>query len=123
MIAVRRFKSFLVRHRAFASLIVALLPLILTACTNDGSSGPGYWLRVARGATAITGRVLDSEYGDHDPGTRNSSTTGTATSGRCTGSLTVNVPSGCPPGWIVPAFAPGGKEINPASDASLSSWA
>jgi hypothetical protein len=42
MIDVRRFTPFVARHRAFASLIVALLPLILAACTNPGSSGPGY---------------------------------------------------------------------------------
>jgi len=42
MIGVRRFKPFVARHRAFASLIVGVLPLILAACTNPGSSGPGY---------------------------------------------------------------------------------
>jgi hypothetical protein len=29
-------------RRSFARLIVALLPLILAACTNGGGGGPGY---------------------------------------------------------------------------------
>jgi len=38
----RRFTSLVVRHRGLAYLIVALLPVILAACTNGGSSGPTY---------------------------------------------------------------------------------
>jgi hypothetical protein len=38
----RRFTTFVARRRALASLIVAVLPLILAACTNAGGSGPGY---------------------------------------------------------------------------------
>ena len=37
-----RFNSFVARHRALARLIVAVLPLILAACTNGGSNGSSY---------------------------------------------------------------------------------
>jgi hypothetical protein len=39
---LRGLKRFVARHRAVAGLIVAVLPLILAACTNGGGSGPAY---------------------------------------------------------------------------------
>jgi len=42
MKAERRFTSFVVRHRGLTCLIVAVLPLILAACTNGGSNGSSY---------------------------------------------------------------------------------
>jgi hypothetical protein len=39
---LRRFKQLVVRHRAVALVLVAVLPVILAACTNGGGSGPGY---------------------------------------------------------------------------------
>ena len=36
------FTSLVVRHRGLACLIVGVLPLIVAACTNGGSSGPTY---------------------------------------------------------------------------------
>jgi hypothetical protein len=38
----REFKSFVIRHRGLARLVVVILPLVLAACTNGGGSGPGY---------------------------------------------------------------------------------
>ena len=39
---LRGFTPFVARHRVLAWLIVGVLPLILAACTNGGSSGPSY---------------------------------------------------------------------------------
>ncbi len=39
---LRRFKQLVVCHRAVALVLVAVLPVILAACTNGGGSGPGY---------------------------------------------------------------------------------
>jgi hypothetical protein len=42
MNALRRFNSFEAHYPAVARLIVAVLPLILAACTNGGSNGTSY---------------------------------------------------------------------------------
>jgi hypothetical protein len=39
---LRGFNLIVGRHRALALVLVAVLPLILAACTNGGGSGPGY---------------------------------------------------------------------------------
>ena len=39
---LRGFTPFVARHRGLVWLIVGVLPLILAACTNGGSSGPSY---------------------------------------------------------------------------------
>jgi hypothetical protein len=39
---LHRFKALVVRHRALPLVLVAVLPVILAACTNGGGSGPGY---------------------------------------------------------------------------------
>jgi hypothetical protein len=38
MNALRSFKPFAARHRAMTFLIVAVLPVVLAACTNGGSA-------------------------------------------------------------------------------------
>ena len=42
MNAKRTFDLVVADHRAVARLILAILPLILAACTNSGSNGSGY---------------------------------------------------------------------------------
>jgi hypothetical protein len=42
MMAIRRFAYTVWRHPAFAGVIIVVLPIILAACTNGGSSGSGY---------------------------------------------------------------------------------
>jgi hypothetical protein len=42
MNVLRGFNLIVGRHRALALVLVAVLPLILAACTNGGGSGPGY---------------------------------------------------------------------------------
>jgi hypothetical protein len=42
MNVLRGFKPLFARHRALAYVLVAVLPLVLAACTNGSGSGPGY---------------------------------------------------------------------------------
>ncbi len=42
MFALRGFDPLLAHSRTFGRLIVALLPLILAACSNGGGGGQGY---------------------------------------------------------------------------------
>jgi hypothetical protein len=42
MMPIRRFAYILGRHPALATLIIVVLPIMLAACTNGGSSGSGY---------------------------------------------------------------------------------
>jgi hypothetical protein len=42
MMPIRRFACTIGRHPALARVIIIVLPVILAACTNGGSSGPGY---------------------------------------------------------------------------------
>jgi len=42
MKAIRRYLNTVARHPALASVIIGVLPLIVAACTNGGSSGSGY---------------------------------------------------------------------------------
>jgi hypothetical protein len=39
---LHQFKPLVARRRALGRLIVALLPLVLAACTNGSGGGPGY---------------------------------------------------------------------------------
>lgn len=42
MSAIRRFWDAVRRHRSLEGVIIVVLPIILAACTNGGSSGSGY---------------------------------------------------------------------------------
>src|SRR5689334_19548366 len=59
----------------------------------------------------------------YTPGFRKSSTTGTATSGRWTGSFSDRVPAGCPPGVVLMASRSGDSSSMATSEASLSNCA
>jgi hypothetical protein len=42
MMRIRRFAYTIGRHPGLARVLMVVLPVILAACTNGGSSGPGY---------------------------------------------------------------------------------